>query len=95
MLNQLEKDLLIRLEGRRHILILEREDTWRLNSRAIWLACGDDNTNFFHAYDRGRKAANTVWNWMNMEQTMTPLMEWPILGWIISGICLKPLLRNL
>ena len=41
---------------------MEKEETWRLKSRAIWLECGDDNTKFFHAYARGRKVANTVWS---------------------------------
>ena len=26
------------------------------------MECGDDNIKFFHAYARGRKAANTVWS---------------------------------
>ena len=40
---------------------MEREEAWRLKSRAIWLECDDENTKFFHAYSRGRKAANTIW----------------------------------
>ena len=42
-------------------MLLDREETWRLKSTAIWLECGDDNTKFFHAYARGRKVANTAW----------------------------------
>ena len=48
MLNQETKENLIRIEGRRNTLLLEREETWRLKSRAIWLECRDDNTIFFH-----------------------------------------------
>ena len=61
-MNQVDKDALKTLEGRRVTLLLEREETWRLKSRATWLDCGDDNTKFFHAYARGRKATNTVWS---------------------------------
>lgn len=62
LISQDSKDFLIRLEGRRNTLLSEKEETWRLKSRAIWLECGDDNTKFFHAYSRGRKAANTIWS---------------------------------
>ena len=41
---------------------MDKEETWRLKSRAIWLECGDENTNFFHSYARGRKALNTIWS---------------------------------
>ena len=42
--------------------MLEKEETWRLKSRATWLECGDNNTKFLHAYARGRKASNTIWS---------------------------------
>ena len=57
-----EKEDLVCLEGRRDSLLLEKEETWRLKSRATWLECGDDNTNFFHSYAKGRKATNTIWS---------------------------------
>ena len=55
------------MEGRRSTLLLEKEETWRLKSRALWLECGDDNTKFFHAYARGRKVENTIWNLQDEE----------------------------
>jgi hypothetical protein len=35
---------LLKLEERRNRLIKEKEETWRLKSRAIWLKSGDENT---------------------------------------------------
>ena len=31
------------------------------------MECGDDNTKFFHAYARGRKATNTIWRLQDEE----------------------------
>ena len=58
----MDKEFLTQLEGRRITLLLEREETWQLKSIATWLEYGDDNSKNFHAYARGRKAANTVWS---------------------------------
>ena len=57
------------------MLLLEREETWRMKNMATWLACGDDNTKFFHAYSRGRKAANTVWILLDEHGTIHDTFE--------------------
>lgn len=45
--------------------MLEKEEEWRLKSRAIWLKSGDENTKLFQAYAWGRKVANTIWDMMD------------------------------
>ena len=55
------KALLGNKEKRRRDILKEREDLWRLKSRAIWLSSGDDITKFFHAYAKGMKAHNSIW----------------------------------
>lgn len=60
LISQESKEAMTNLEGRRNTLLLEKEETWRLKSTAIWLACGDDNTKKFHAYAKGRRVVNTI-----------------------------------
>ena len=60
MLTVESKEVFTALEGRRKMLLQDKEDTWRLKSRAIWLESEDDNTKLFHAYARGRKSSNTI-----------------------------------
>eukprot|EP00253_Pinus_taeda_P015079 PITA_15079 len=55
------KERIVTLEKMRAKILLEKEEEWRLKSRAIWLKAGDENTNFFHNYEKGRKNANTIW----------------------------------
>eukprot|EP00253_Pinus_taeda_P015629 PITA_15629 len=57
-----DKSHLIELEKQKEKILNEREETWRLKSRAIWLQAGDDNTKFFQNYAKGRKVSNTIWN---------------------------------
>eukprot|EP01018_Ginkgo_biloba_P006122 Gb_38546 [translate_table: standard] len=49
------------LELKRRKLLEEKEHLWRLNSRALWLAKGDENTKYFHQYANFRKNVNTIW----------------------------------
>jgi hypothetical protein len=55
------KEEVIRLEKRRWVLLEEKEATWRLKSRDLWLSCGDENTKYFQACAKGRKLPNTIW----------------------------------
>lgn len=36
------------------------EDFWRQRSRVLWLSLGNQNTGFFHATTKGRKARNNI-----------------------------------
>lgn len=56
-----KKDIILLLESHRSKILLAREEEWRLKSRAIWLKDGDENTNFFLNYAKGRKNSNTIW----------------------------------
>jgi len=38
----------------------EEEKTWRLKSRALWLAAKDHNTNVFQIFANNRKSYNTI-----------------------------------
>jgi len=75
MESQESKGVLIKLEERRNMLLKEKEETWRLKSRAIWLESGDENTKFFQAYAKGRKCVNTIWKLENQEGSMETSFE--------------------
>jgi len=48
------------LEAKRRKILRDREEMWRLRSRAIWLKAGDRNTKFFHNYAKRLKKSNTI-----------------------------------
>eukprot|EP00253_Pinus_taeda_P033452 PITA_33452 len=61
-ISQACKDRILHLENLQNKILLDKEEEWRLKSRAIWLKAGDENTSFFHNYSKGRKSANTIWS---------------------------------
>lgn len=74
------KLLLNNLEKQKIKLLQDKEEQWRLKSRAIWLQAGDSNTKFFHNLANGRKASNTIWQlpsepegWATMHQQLARL----------------------
>jgi len=63
------------LEAKRRKLLDDKEATWRLKSRALWLENGDENTKFFHAYAKGRKETNTIWSLKDQEDRPVTTFE--------------------
>lgn len=59
------RDRLTELTVKSGNILKGREETWRLQSIAIWLKEGDDNSNFFHKFANGRKVINTIWKLTN------------------------------
>ena len=49
------------LEAERNKLLLDEEGRWQLKSRAIWIKCGDRNTNFFHLFASYRRNKKHLW----------------------------------
>jgi hypothetical protein len=81
LLTDITKNNIKTLEARRKQLLAEQEATWRLKSRAIWLEQGDENTKFFHAFSKGQKASNTIWNMKDPEgRTLSTFPELAELG---------------
>lgn len=60
-LTEESKVILVLKEKRRKEILKDREALWHLKSRYIWLSSGDENTKFFHAYVKGIKLHNTIW----------------------------------
>eukprot|EP00253_Pinus_taeda_P035322 PITA_35322 len=61
------KEKILHLEKLKTKILLDKEEEWRLKSRAIWLKVGDENTSFFHNYAKRRKSTNTIWGLKNEE----------------------------
>eukprot|EP00253_Pinus_taeda_P006382 PITA_06382 len=58
---KLERAQLFALETKKAKLLRQKEEDWRLKSRAIWLQAGEENTKFFQQHANGYKATNTIW----------------------------------
>lgn len=65
-----DKELYSTLISTRSQILKEREESWCLRSRAIWLVEGDNNTKFYHKFANGRKAINTIWELQNAQGQM-------------------------
>lgn len=61
-ISDLSKAHLTHLEFERIQTLKDREETWRLKSRATWLKGGYDNTKLYHKFSNGRRAINTIWH---------------------------------
>eukprot|EP00253_Pinus_taeda_P002811 PITA_02811 len=68
--SQSSKDRILHLEKLQNKILLDKEEEWRIKSRAVWIKSGDENTKFFHNFAKGRKAANTIWRLKNEEGRM-------------------------
>ena len=73
--SRLELEELEKLEAMKESLLLQEEKKWRLNSRALWLAEGDQNTKVFHSYASQRKNINTIQEVKNTRGNITKTFE--------------------
>jgi hypothetical protein len=55
------------LELQKRKLLESNEAEWRLDSRTLWWACEDENTNKIHHYENHRRNVNTIWMMRNGE----------------------------
>lgn len=59
------KDEITSLLAKRSQILKDREESWCLRSRVIWLMEGHDNTKFYQKFVNGCKAINTFWQLAN------------------------------
>ena len=63
------------LENRISTLLKREEMEWRLNSQALWVALGDNNTPFFHNFAYGRRNHNAIWELCHRDGNMIKSQE--------------------
>eukprot|EP00253_Pinus_taeda_P026588 PITA_26588 len=56
-----EKEQLIKLERDNIRLLRQKEESWHLKRRALWLKAVNENTKIFQQFSRGRKSINMIW----------------------------------
>eukprot|EP00253_Pinus_taeda_P016512 PITA_16512 len=66
------KDRMVSHYAERAKILKEKEESWPLRSRAIWMLEGDENTKFYHKFANGRKAINTIWQLQNDQGYVDP-----------------------
>eukprot|EP00253_Pinus_taeda_P032708 PITA_32708 len=63
-----QKEQCALLIKQRSQILKDREESWRLKSRATWLKEGDENTKFYHRFANGQKSINTIWKLQNDQE---------------------------
>ena len=67
---------LLRMEERSNRLIKEKEEMWRLKSRAVWMKSGDENNFFFNIMQKIESFLTPfIILRTNMEPTNIPLKD--------------------
>jgi hypothetical protein len=51
----------------RNVILRGIEESWRLRSRAIWLASGENNTKNFHNFANFNRARKHIWEISDIE----------------------------
>jgi len=64
---EVSREFLRNLVEKRMKILADKEVTWRLKRREIWLENGYENTKFFHAFAKGQKVANIIWSLKDQE----------------------------
>ena len=61
ILSIVEIGILLSLKARKASLLVFKDSSWRLESRAVWIKLGDANTEFFQNFASARRNGNSIW----------------------------------